>query len=100
MVVKVLVVDDSGFFRRRVSEILSADPTIQVIGTATNGKEAIDHWVDAVDRPVSSDFPDGHLLDRVKNVGLDLQQPFFMVVNQLNDLIELDPMMETSWEDQ
>lgn len=42
MVVKVLVVDDSGFFRRRVSEILSADPTIKVIGTATNGKEAID----------------------------------------------------------
>ena len=42
MVVKVLVVDDSGFFRRRVSEILSADPTIQVIGTATNGREAID----------------------------------------------------------
>ena len=42
MVVKVLVVDDSGFFRRRVSEILSADPTIQVIGTATNGREAIE----------------------------------------------------------
>ncbi|CAN7334956.1 chemotaxis response regulator protein-glutamate methylesterase [Pseudomonas sp. GL-B-26] len=42
MAVKVLVVDDSGFFRRRVSEILSADPNIQVVGTATNGKEAID----------------------------------------------------------
>jgi len=42
MVVKVLVVDDSGFFRRRVSDILSADTTIQVVGTATNGKEAID----------------------------------------------------------
>ena len=42
MAVKVLVVDDSGFFRRRVSEILSADPTIQVVGTATNGREAID----------------------------------------------------------
>ncbi|MEE9945631.1 MAG: chemotaxis response regulator protein-glutamate methylesterase [Pseudomonas asiatica] len=42
MAIKVLVVDDSGFFRRRVSEILSADPTIQVVGTATNGKEAID----------------------------------------------------------
>ncbi|MBD9484330.1 chemotaxis response regulator protein-glutamate methylesterase [Pseudomonas sp. PDM14] len=42
MAVKVLVVDDSGFFRRRVSEILSADPNIQVIGTATNGREAID----------------------------------------------------------
>ncbi|PYY78769.1 chemotaxis response regulator protein-glutamate methylesterase [Pseudomonas sp. TKO26] len=42
MAVKVLVVDDSGFFRRRVSEILSADSSIQVVGTATNGKEAID----------------------------------------------------------
>ncbi|MGC4009862.1 MAG: chemotaxis response regulator protein-glutamate methylesterase [Pseudomonas sp.] len=42
MAVKVLVVDDSGFFRRRVSEILSADPQIQVVGTATNGREAID----------------------------------------------------------
>ncbi|SFO87019.1 protein-glutamate methylesterase/protein-glutamine glutaminase [Pseudomonas borbori] len=42
MVVKVLVVDDSGFFRRRVSEILSSDPNIQVVGTATNGREAID----------------------------------------------------------
>ncbi|MCD5990570.1 chemotaxis response regulator protein-glutamate methylesterase [Pseudomonas sp. CDFA 553] len=42
MVVKVLVVDDSGFFRRRVTEILSSDPNIKVVGTASNGKEAID----------------------------------------------------------
>ncbi|RJX80292.1 chemotaxis response regulator protein-glutamate methylesterase [Pseudomonas sp. LS-2] len=42
MAVKVLVVDDSGFFRRRVSEILSSDTTIQVVGTASNGKEAIE----------------------------------------------------------
>ena len=42
MAVKVLVVDDSGFFRRRVSEILSSDPNIQVVGTATNGREAIE----------------------------------------------------------
>ncbi len=40
--VKVLVVDDSGFFRRRVTEILSADPQIQVVGTATNGQEAVE----------------------------------------------------------
>lgn len=42
MAVKVLVVDDSGFFRRRVTEILSSDPNIEVIGTASNGREAID----------------------------------------------------------
>lgn len=45
MVVKVLVVDDSGFFRRRVSEILSSDSGIEVVGTATNGREAIDQAV-------------------------------------------------------
>ena len=52
MAVKVLVVDDSGFFRRRVSEILSADPNIQVVGTATNGKEAIDQALALKPEPV------------------------------------------------
>lgn len=42
MSVKVLVVDDSGFFRRRLSEILSADPGIEVVGTASNGREGVD----------------------------------------------------------
>ncbi|WP_394241926.1 chemotaxis response regulator protein-glutamate methylesterase [Halopseudomonas laoshanensis] len=42
MAVKVLVVDDSGFFRRRVTEILAGDPQIQVVGVASNGREAVD----------------------------------------------------------
>ncbi|WP_191600682.1 protein-glutamate methylesterase/protein-glutamine glutaminase [Marinomonas algicola] len=42
MPVKVLVVDDSGFFRRRLVEIFEADPRLKVIGTATNGQEAVD----------------------------------------------------------
>ncbi len=42
MPVKALVVDDSGFFRRRVIEILNADPLIQVVGSAANGREAVD----------------------------------------------------------
>lgn len=42
MTVKVLVVDDSGFFRRRLTEILSADSSIEVIGSASNGQEAIE----------------------------------------------------------
>lgn len=41
MGVKVLVVDDSSFFRRRVSEIVSKDPDLEVIGTAANGAEAV-----------------------------------------------------------
>ncbi|KTF16192.1 protein-glutamate methylesterase/protein-glutamine glutaminase [Pseudoalteromonas sp. H105] len=42
MAVKVLVVDDSSFFRRRVSEILEQDKDIEVIGFAVNGREAVD----------------------------------------------------------
>ncbi len=41
MAVRVLVVDDSSFFRRRVSEIINADPRLEVVDVATNGKEAI-----------------------------------------------------------
>lgn len=42
MKIKVLVVDDSSFFRRRVSEIINADPEMEVIDTAKNGQEAIE----------------------------------------------------------
>ena len=41
MTIRVLVVDDSGFFRRRLSEILNTDPLIEVIGVAVDGKDAV-----------------------------------------------------------
>lgn len=41
MVVRVLVVDDSMFYRRRVVQTLNADPQIEVVGEAVNGLEAI-----------------------------------------------------------
>lgn len=41
MTVSVLVVDDSAFFRRRVTEILEANAQIKVIGTANDGEEAV-----------------------------------------------------------
>jgi two-component system chemotaxis response regulator CheB len=39
--VRVLVVDDSAFFRRRLTEALAADPAIQVVGSARDGREAV-----------------------------------------------------------
>lgn len=41
MPVTVLVVDDSAFFRQRVTGILNSDPRINVVGTAENGQVAI-----------------------------------------------------------
>lgn len=42
MAIRVLVVDDSSFFRRRVSEIINSEPRMEVIDVATNGREAVE----------------------------------------------------------
>lgn len=42
MSLKVLVVDDSSFFRRRVSDIINAAPRLEVVDVAVNGKEAVE----------------------------------------------------------
>ncbi len=39
--IRVLVVDDSALICRMVSEILSQDPAIEVVGTASNGRVAL-----------------------------------------------------------
>ncbi len=41
MSIKVLIVDDSHFFCRRVGKMLSSAPDIKVVGVAYNGQEAI-----------------------------------------------------------
>jgi len=42
MAIRVLVVDDSAFFRKRLTELLSLDPQIEVIGSASDGQQAIE----------------------------------------------------------
>ncbi|ARN75431.1 protein-glutamate methylesterase/protein-glutamine glutaminase [Oceanicoccus sagamiensis] len=42
MTVSVLVVDDSGFFRRRLGEMINGFDGLKVVGAASNGREAID----------------------------------------------------------
>ncbi len=41
MSVRVLIVDDSAFFRRTVRQLLASDPRIEVVGEAANGEEAL-----------------------------------------------------------
>jgi len=38
---RVLIVDDSTFYRRRLTSVLEKDPSIQVVGHAANGLEAV-----------------------------------------------------------
>lgn len=42
MAYKVLVVDDSSFFRRRVTDIINSDNKLEVIDVAVNGVEAVE----------------------------------------------------------
>lgn len=42
MAVKVLIVDDSGFFRRRVSDMLKSDSRFTIVGLAVDGYDAIE----------------------------------------------------------
>jgi len=42
MAVTVLVVDDSRFFRKRIIELLRSFAEVEVVGTAANGREAIE----------------------------------------------------------
>lgn len=39
---KVMIVDDSAFFSKRLKNMLETDPSIEVVGIARNGKEALE----------------------------------------------------------
>lgn len=41
MKIKVLVVDDSAFMRKVISDMISSDPFMEVVGTARNGEDAL-----------------------------------------------------------
>lgn len=42
MAIRVLVVDDSGFFRRRIRSMIEAHPELEVCGEAPDGKQAVE----------------------------------------------------------
>ncbi|MAC48462.1 MAG: chemotaxis response regulator protein-glutamate methylesterase [Oceanospirillum sp.] len=56
MPITVLVVDDSGFFRRRVCELLSSDSRIKPIGTASNGREAVEKAIELKPDVITMDY--------------------------------------------
>ncbi|GAA4700896.1 protein-glutamate methylesterase/protein-glutamine glutaminase [Brevibacillus fulvus] len=72
--IRVLVVDDSAFMRKVVSDILSADPEIEVIDRARNGLECLEK--------VSQLQPDV--------ITLDIEMPV------MNGLEALERLMQTS----
>ncbi|GAB1268559.1 chemotaxis response regulator protein-glutamate methylesterase [Aurantivibrio infirmus] len=56
MAYKVLVVDDSGFFQRRLKEIINEHPDLEVIDVAINGREAVNKAISLNPDIISMDY--------------------------------------------
>jgi len=84
VVTRVLIVDDSAFFRKRLAEIITADPGLEVAGTAGNGQEAIDQ--------VLALKPDV--------VTMDMEMPVMDGISAVKRIMELHPipvLMLSTW---
>lgn len=70
--IKVLIVDDSAFMRKIISDILSDSPKIEVVGTAKNGKDALEQ------------------IDQLKPdlVTLDVEMPVMDGITALKHIVE------------
>lgn len=77
---RVLVVDDSAFFQRRITDILSRDPRIEVVGVAADGLAAVRqvHRLrpDAVTMDVEMPLMDG--ISAVRHIMRERPTPILM----------------------
>ncbi len=80
MATRVLVVDDSGFIRRRIAQILNVEPGLEVIGMASNGQEAVSKTAklhpDVITMDVEMPVMDG--ITAVKEIMLRTPCPILM----------------------
>lgn len=73
---RVLVVDDSSFYRRRVREILNSDPNLEVVAEANNGQVAVDK--------IQSDKPDV--------VTMDVEMPVMDGISAVQKIMQVSPV--------
>lgn len=73
---RVLIVDDSAFMRRLISDMLSSDPHIEVADTARNGKEGLEKAI-----TLKPDI-----------ITLDVEMPVMNGLETLEELMKLTPV--------
>lgn len=74
--IKVLIVDDSTLIRKIVKDLLTEDPDFEVVGTAKNGKEALE-------------FIQNHPVDVVT---LDIEMPVMDGLKTLKEIMRIHPL--------
>jgi two-component system chemotaxis response regulator CheB len=87
MAIRVLVVDDSSFFRRRVSEIINSESRLEVIDVATNGREAVEKAKslkpDVITMDIEMPVLDG--ISAVKEIMASIPTPILMFSSLTHD---------------
>ncbi len=78
---RVMVVDDSGFMRKIISDLIELDPAFQVVATAVNGREAIDKVAELKPDLVTMDveMPVMNGLESLKVIMKDYPLPVIML---------------------
>ena len=69
-VTRVLVVDDSAYVRKVVTQMLSSSPSLQVVGTARDGQEALDQVIELKPDVVTCDL----IMPNMDGVGFVAEQ--------------------------
>jgi len=81
MKIKVLIVDDSAFMRKVISDMLLSDTTIDVVGTAKNGKDALEkievYQPDVITMDIEMPIMDG--LTALKKIMATVPRPVIML---------------------
>ena len=81
MSIKVLIVDDSAFMRVVLAKLLEQDSLIQVIGTARNGREAVERVKSLHPDVVTMDIemPELNGIDALKSIMKECPTPVIML---------------------
>lgn len=73
MTVKVLIVDDSSFFRQRIAAILQQHPDLKIVGSADNGQDAIEKTKQLAPDVITMDY-EMPRMDGISAVRIIMQQ--------------------------
>ncbi|KIL39230.1 chemotaxis protein CheY [Gordoniibacillus kamchatkensis] len=81
MTYRILVVDDSVFMRRIISDLIAEDPELEVIGTARNGKEAVEQVKLLRPQAVTLDveMPEMNGLEALRHIMSEAPTPVIML---------------------
>ncbi|SET43132.1 chemotaxis response regulator protein-glutamate methylesterase [Paenibacillus sp. NFR01] len=95
---RVLVVDDSAFMRKIISDLIEKDPGFQVAGTAVNGREAIEKVAELLPDLVTMDveMPEMNGLEALKII-MDRHPLPVIMLSGINEEGMKETIMALEW---